>query len=110
VTGSGWECTNRRNYKHPASEEDILCSECNQVGEGICEDAHHLSCTVLGCDETKLVSRTMLIKAVDALQLYGHLISDLSSCRVNPSKWSMSFIDFFLVHRLQSKPLHVCHI
>jgi nucleoside phosphorylase len=56
------------HHKHHKSEGCLPCTDCDQGEDSICDNALHASCSVLGCDETKLIHRTRLNKAKEAME------------------------------------------
>jgi len=55
-------------HRHHQSEGRAPCTDCNKGEDNICENALRSSCSVLGCDETRLVHRERLVKAQEALE------------------------------------------
>ncbi|OBT98936.1 spindle assembly checkpoint kinase [Pseudogymnoascus verrucosus] len=55
-------------HKHHESEEYLLCTDCDQGEDSICDIALHASCSVLGCDKVRLIHRARLNTAKEAME------------------------------------------
>ncbi|KAK6507645.1 hypothetical protein TWF481_006071 [Arthrobotrys musiformis] len=51
-------------HKHQTRSDCAVCAACKRFEDPVCETSMKLSCDRLGCDETKLVPRSRLQKAV----------------------------------------------
>lgn len=55
-------------HKHRESEAYLLCTDCDQGEDSICDNALHASCSVLGCDKARLIHRARLDTAKEAME------------------------------------------
>lgn len=55
-------------HKHHKSQGCITCTDCNKGEDEVCENALDSSCSVLACDEKRLIPRTRLVKAKEAVE------------------------------------------